>query len=393
MSCLVVLNHSFRIDSRILKKALNGHSSVAVVYPSPWYYSKKERSILKKGSCKFHEKAINLFAADLNNKFGLDLYLIKSTNPADDIRSIVEENKISEVFYDMPLFGKSSWINMSDMQVSVIDSDSYDPECTKMTAKSRWVYWLKNKKSTTEFKYKNVSCIELQLPKIKINEEKARRLRESIHMLERRFECILAKYHITRNHKEGSSLFSRYLHHGLIDAGSILSGIINILPNFVQKNHPVVPFLRQMAFREISIRKTRINDLSFNNTIEEWAEKLLDRKSFNNLITPFSGRFTRTQFLSGTTGINSLDNEIHRLISEKWSPNRVRMWLSSQCYYGIGGGIDSLETIIDLFNYYSDDGQSPNNYISCISTMRMQYGKVMNYNTERTFKLVNDKIK
>jgi len=389
MSCLIVLSHSFRINSRLFKKALTKHNKLAVVYPSPWYFSSSEREVLKRGSCQFHKKAINLFASDLKSKLGLDLFLIKSDRPKDIIVDILKENDIEEVFYDMPLFGPGSWIDMSGLDVTTIDSDSHDPECIKMTAKSRWVYWLKNKKSTTELNCENVKGIKLNLPKVKPDKEKAENLREEITKLEKRFEQILPKYHQFRNHKEGSSLFSKYLHHGLIDANEILSGIINMLPGFIQKDHPIVPFLRQMAFREISIRKTRINDLSFKDPVELWAERLLDKKSYDNLITPFPGKFTREQFLSATTGNTILDNELKRLIESKWAPNRIRMWLASQCYYGMGGGIESLKTIIDLFNYYSDDGQSPNNYISCVSTMRMQYGKVMNYNTKRTFKLVN----
>jgi hypothetical protein len=67
------------------------------------------------------------------------------------------------------------------------------------------------------------------------------------------------------------------------------------------------------------------------------------------------------------------------------------MWLSSQCFYGIGGGINSLETLIDFFDMYIEDAQSPNNYVCCVEAMRMQYGKVMNYNTTRSFKLINEK--
>lgn len=390
-SCLVILNHTLRINSKIFREALKSHNVITVVYVSPWYNKKEERKIIKTGDQTFYKMCINHFAYELQNKLDIPLHLLKSEEPWEDIKLLMTEREFTSIYYDMPLFGS---LNMSlSEDVIIVDSDSYDPNCTKMTAKSRWVHWSKNKKNNIirDPQVKICKHFNLNLPVYKPNKEMYIELKEEIDKVFTRLNDIVPLYHKTRNHKEGSTRLSKYLHHGVIDAAKITSSLIAISPDFMTNDHPLVPLLRQLAFREISIRKTRTKNLTMEMPIEKWADVLLDKKSYESLIKEFPAKFTDDQFLSGETGILILDNEINRLKEEKWAPNRIRMWLSSQCYYGLGGGINSLKTLIKLFDMYSDDGQSPNNYISCIETMRLQYGKVMNYNTERTFKLTNKK--
>ena len=391
-SCLIVLTHTFRIDSLIFRESLKKYSDITVLYVSPWYNSKKERKIIKRGSDKFYKQSINYFAHELREKLNIPLYVLKNETPGKEIDKIVNKHKITEVFYDMPLFGKNVWLECKST-LNIIDSDTYDPSCTKMTAKSRWVHWSKNRKNIRVEKPQIKKCEskEIDLPIFSSNKKMAKNLKEEIDKVQKRLESVIPLYHKTRNHKEGSTRLSKYLHHGVIDAAELTSGLIAILPNFIDKDHIVVPLLRQLAFREICIRKARIRNLSLENKADEWAKELLDSKSYDNLLKELLGSFTREQFLTGTTGNKILDNAIKLGIEEKWIPNRIRMWLSSQCFYGIGGGINSLETLIDFFDMYIEDAQSPNNYVCCVEAMRMQYGKVMNYNTTRSFKLINEK--
>lgn len=384
-SCLVIISHTLRLDSRIFREALKENDSITVVYASPWYTNKKEKSIIEKGDQSFFKKSLNHFACDLKEKLSIPLYLLKNK----DINEIIEKHTFQNVYYDMPLFGKNSWINFKS-EVKVIDSAMYDPECTKMTAKSRWVDWSKNRSKNVVSSPKYFICKskELDLPIKSLSKSDFLSFNIEIQEVTSRLNDVILLYHKTRNHKEGSTLLSKYLHHGIFDPAELVSSLLKILPDFLDKTHPVVPLLRQLAFREICIRKARIKGLSMENSISEWAESLLDNKSYQNLIIEKPGSFTKEQFLKAETGIQILDKEINRLKSEKWAPNRIRMWLSSQCYYGIGGGIESLKALIELFNMYSDDGQSPNNYVCCVEAMRLQYGKVMNYNTKRTFKLI-----
>ena len=388
-TCLVVLTHTFRINSLIFRKALKEYDSITVLYISPWYNSKKERQIIKSGSDTFYKQTFNYFANELKEKLDIPLYVLKTELPGKAIDNIVNSHKITEVFYDMPLFGKDVWLKCNS-PLSVIDSDTYDPACTKMTAKSRWVYWSKNRKNINVEKpqIKKCACKDINLPIFKANEKIAIKLKEEIDKVQKRLEAVIPLYHKTRNHKEGSTRLSKYLHHGVIDSAELTAELIKILPNFIDKDHIIVPLLRQLAFREICIRKARIKNLSLENKPAEWAKELLDSKSYDNLLKELLGSFTREQFLSGTTGNKILDNTIKLGIKERWIPNRIRMWLSSQCFYGIGGGINSLKTLIDFFDMYIEDAQSPNNYVCCVEEMRMQYGKVMNYNTIRSFRLI-----
>lgn len=392
-SCLIVLTHTFRINSLIFRKALKKYDNITVLYISSWYNSKKERKIIKKGNDGFYKQTINYLANQIDKELNIPLYVLKSNQPEKEIDNIVSKHNVSEVFYDMPLFGQDVWLKCNT-DLNIVDSDSYDPECIKMTAKSRWVYWSKNRKniSIENPQIKKCKSLKINLPIIKINKKKATELQEEIQKVQTRLETIIPTYHKTRNHKEGSTRLSKYLHHGVIDAAELTHGLIKILPDFIDKDNIIVPLLRQLAFREICIRKARTKNLSLENKVSDWAKKLLDTKSYENLLNEFPGSFTRKQFLSGTTGNQILDNTIKLGIKERWIPNRIRMWLSSQCFYGIGGGINSLKTLIDFFDMYVEDAQSPNNYVCCVEAMRMQYGKVMNYNTKRSFKLINEKI-
>ena len=87
MKNLIVVSHSFRVDSRLMQRAISESESLAVVYPSPWYYNSKEKEIYSSFDCSFHEKAISKFARDLRDKTGLELHVIKSSTPGSDITS------------------------------------------------------------------------------------------------------------------------------------------------------------------------------------------------------------------------------------------------------------------------------------------------------------------
>jgi len=390
--CLVVINHTFRINSRIFRHVLNHYDNITVIYASPWYYDTCEREVINKGNQELFKETLNYFAAELLQKLSIPLYILKSDSPGNIIEKIKRDNEVDTVYYDMPLFGNHSWIKFKSKPI-VIESDSYDPRCGKMTAKSRWTYWSKNRHNNIiqAPKIKHCESLELNMPVFTPDFKKHAEIKSDIDNTFARLQNIIPDYHKTRNHKDGSTQLSKYLHHGVIDAAEIVSGLLDITPSFLEKDHPVVPLLRQLAFREMCIRKARVNNLTLSTPTKVWAETLIDKKSYESLLIEKDPQFSPEQFLTGKTGNELLDREIKRLVEDKWLPNRVRMWISSQCYYGLGGGIKSLETLINLFDMYSDDGQSPNNYVCCVEAMRLQYGKVMNYNTERTFKLINGK--
>ena len=235
-SCLIVLTHTFRINSLIFRKALKKYDNITVLYISSWYNSKKERKIIKKGNDGFYKQTINYLANQLDKELSIPLHVLKSEQPEKEIDSIVNEHGITEVFYDMPLFGQDVWLRCN-IDLNVIDSDSYDPNCTKMTAKSRWVYWSKNRKniSIENPQIKKCKSLKINLPIIQIDKKKATELQEEIQKIQTRLEAIIPTYYKTRNHKEGSTRLSKYLHHGVIDPAELTHGLIKILPNFIYK--------------------------------------------------------------------------------------------------------------------------------------------------------------
>lgn len=390
--CLIIINHSFRTNSLIFQKALF-YNNVCVVYISNYYLNKDFQNFYKTSNNDYYYKVLDDFAVQLKEKYNLSLKIIKSLNAVNLIEDFCKSEEVEKVFYDKPLFSEK--LQFNDILVEEVDSDSFIDECTKMSAKSRWVYWTKNKTINNN----NIFCAyrklndfgnigEAYIPNI----ENASEIRKEVCESYKRFKQKLKTYHETRNEREGSTKLSKFLHHGLIDARVITYLTLSVSPDYIDKNFPTVPLLRQLAFREISIRKCREKNIGLLDDIKVTAKKLLDEKSYDNLINnEFESVFTKEQFMNGNTGINLLDREIKLCIKNRWMPNRLRMWLSGECYWGFGGGLKSLETLIEFFNLYSEDGQSPNNIINCVGCMRLQYGKVMRYNQERTFMLVSGK--
>lgn len=383
-NCLVVLTHSFRTNSRILREAFDNYSAVSVVYPSPWYWNSKERHLYKTQDCSFHHSVLNHFAHQLFQERGLPLYILKHEDPARVLEGL---DNIDSILYDLPYFGGDKLKFDGAIE---IDSDSYDPSCTRMTAKSRWTYWAQNRSRITKTVKDKVGAHELPFEKYSVHAEKAQDVTRDLAQVWQRVEEVLPVYSKTRNEREGSLQISKHLHHGLIDGPTLVSNILDLAPGFIDKDNPMVPLLRQLAFREISIRKSRTRDLSLTDSADDWAKSLLDEKSYQNLKKNLREPvFTKQQLMTGTTGKQTLDDEIKKCLKNRWMPNRARMWLAGEAYWGLGGGVESLSAIVEFFNANCDDGQSPNNWISCVESMRMQYGKVMRFNEKRTHRLLD----
>ena len=391
--CLIVLDHSFRLNSLLIKTACDNYDQVSFVYPSNWYWSSAARSLYKNTDISMHKEALNHFACSLKEKLNIDLYILKSAHPEKDIQEYCQSNKIDKVLYDMPLFSKDS-LDIKNVCLEVIDSDSYDPSCLKMTAKSRWVYWAKNRKDIQDVKFdhktiKSFGGLGEVYQTDKALYEKSERY---IKSLWERVEEKILTYHTTRNMRNGSTQISTALHHGLIDARQLTHILLSLAPDFIEKGNVLVPLLRQLAFREISILKARSKNMSMFDTAEQWSMALLDKASQDNLKeNTFQPDFFKEELFSGQTNNPLLNAEVLNCKEKRWMPNRLRMWFAGECYWGLGGGYQSLETLIQFFNEHTDDAQSPNNYISCVESMRLKYGKVMRFNEKRTFKLIEGK--
>lgn len=390
--CLVVLDHSFRLNSLLMKIAFSSYDNISIVYPSNWYYNNKARKLYKESNCNLHKEAINYLSFKLKTKYNYDLFILKSKNPETDIENFCIENNVDHVLYDMPLFKEK--LNFSEnLNVLEIDSDSYIPDCNKMTAKSRWMFWDRNrlKKEQVFIKPKSFDFFNALGEKHSCDFKLANKTKQKIQKTLLQLKTKLKEYGKKRNSREGSTKLSPFLHHGIIDARELTQATLSLTSQNIGKENQYVPFLRQLAFREISIRKVRQNQISLFEDSKNLARLLLDKASQDNLKDVlFDASFTKEQLFNGNTGFEKLDNEINLCIQNRWMPNRARMWFAGECYWGLGGGLYSLEVLIEFFNKFSDDAQSPNNIISCVESMRLKYGKVMKFNKERTFKLLED---
>ena len=392
--CLIVLDHSFRLNSLMLKFAFSTYDEVSIVFVSNWYYNKKAKSLYLNKDTSFFEESINYFSYKLNKKYNQNLFVLKSENPVDEIENFCIENNVDNIIYDLPLFSdKLKFTNK--VSVIEIDNDSYIPECSKMTAKSRWTYWDNNrlKKDQVFVKEKNIVFYSSIGEKYKTNIKKAK---ETCIILKDRLsklKLIIENYSLKRNSRNGSSQLSKYLHHGIIDCRELTHAVLSQTKNKIEKDNKFIPFLRQLAFREICIRKIRLKNISLFDNTKILCEKILDKTSLDNILNNnFNSVFTKEDLFNGNTGIEKLDSEVNLCIKNRWMPNRARMWFAGECYWGLGGGTKSLEILIDFFNTFCDDAQSPNNIISCVESFRLQYGKVMKLNEKRTFSLLEENI-
>lgn len=390
--CLIVLDHSFRLNSLIMNLALKNYNQISIVYVSNWYYNNNARENYLKCNTSFHKKAINYFSYRLETELKCSLHILKSKNPHKDIKDFCKENNIDHILYDLPLF--SDKLVFADcLNVLEVDSDSYIPECDKMTAKSRWMFWSRNKLNKSKIyidldENKPDFYIGLGV-KHNVDLNLALQMKEEVKSTLAQISNKLKTYKSDRNSRDGSTRLSALLHHGVLDARAITQIVLNQAGSNIANDNIHVPFLRQLAFREIAIRKVRQKNINQFDNIKTIAKTLLDKSSYDNLLSnQFEACFTKDQLFSGNTGFEKLDQEINLCIKNRWMPNRARMWFAGECYWGLGGGLKSLENLVDFFDMFCDDAQSPNNIINCIECMRLKYGKVMRYNKKRTLRLL-----
>ena len=389
--CLIIIDHSFRTNSFIFKKAISSYKTICVVYVSNYYLNDNNKNYYKNNNNLFYYESLNYFSSRLKENYDLNLKIIKSKNPVGLIEDFCKKEKIEKVYYDKPLFSEK--LRFNNIDVEEVDSDSYIDSCTKMTAKSRWIYWTKNrlKKEEVFCNYNKINDFGNVGELHKINHNLSLKTHKNVCNILKRFKGKVLSYHETRNKREGSTKLSKFLHHGLIDPRVITHLVLSLSPMFIEKDNPIIPVLRQLAFREICIRKCRIKEISFLDSVDSISKKLLDEKSYNNLLNnTFTPVLSKKDIMNGNTKNDYLNKEIKQCIKNRWMPNRSRMWFAGECYWNLGGGLKSLETLIDFFNTHCEDAQSPNNIVNCVESFKLQYGKVMRFNQERTLKLLND---
>ena len=403
MRTLVWITNSFRLDSR-LTNTLSGPCTF--VYYSPYYFAgKRERSIYDKCSqanldAFYH--SLHQFDESLKSKHNR-LYVFKNSDPVSHINFLAEKYGFDKLVIDQPLF--AMWHSIDLLQLSIpyeiIDSALIDDKCFKMTAKSRWMTHVKY--LTAEFPYywnENITRFSIDEPTNTYPKPKTVTPFLDIDSIVKRAMKIAPTYGQTRDRHDGQTQLSTLMHNGMVDPHNLFFEIANQFKNAgsdLSVNEGAhASMLRQFAFREMNILTARKNNLTLENTPHEWAQTLMHHKAYENMMsaTPNPNSNVNIDTIkAANTGVIELDKLLKPFVQTGIMPNRARMYFAGKVFYESKTGLDALETLIDTFDLIGLDGQSPNNYIQCVSSLGLTYGKVMLMSATRTFELLSYETK
>jgi hypothetical protein len=380
--------------------SLNGDCTF--VYYSPYYFAGlRERDILSNCSkqnleCFYYSLHQFDNALKADNQF---FYVFKESDPISHINHLAKKYGFDKLVIDQPLFALWHTIDILklDIPFEIIDSDLIDDTCFKMTAKSRWMTHAKNLENAKSFQFNS------SIKGFAINEpiknypivNKPSRFIDKEYILNR-LKTIVFTYSQTRDNHNGQTQLSTLLQNGLVDPHNIF---IEILKQFKNQNADLTKnegahaaMLRQFAFREINIISARRNNLTMENSPAHWAQTIMHHKAYDNLLnsTPkFESNLSIDTIKNSNTGISELDKILTHFNQTGIMPNRARMYFAGKVFYESKTGIDALNLLIDTFDLIGLDGQCPNNYMQCISSLGLSYGKVMLMSSKRTFELLS----
>jgi deoxyribodipyrimidine photolyase len=400
MKTLVWITNSFRVDSRLTN---NLSDLCTFVYYSPFYFAgERERKILERCSQQnlnafYH--SLHSFNEELKTKGHQGLLVFKESDPIEHINNLCEKWKFDKLVIDQPLFAMWHSVDLLRLNVpyEIVDSALIDNTCFKMTAKSRWMTHVKNVSSARPYQWNsNISPYSIKehsrtypIPKyvtpLLNTEEVIGRAKD-----------IAPTYGSTRDSHNGQTRISTALQNGTIDPHNLFFEIAKQFQesgsdlNVNEGTH--ASMLRQFAFREINIITARRNNLTMEDNPAKWAQTIMHYKSYDNLIDSSPKPESNLSFDSiknANTGIEELDKILFSFIRTGIMPNRARMYFAGKIFYESRTGMEALNLLIDTFDLIGLDGQCPNNYIQCISSMNLTYGKVMLMSAKRTFDLLN----
>lgn len=399
MKTLVWITNTFRLNSR-LTTFLSGPCTF--LYYSPYYFAgTRERQIYTKCSQSnldafYH--SLHQFDSSLGTK-GNRLYVFKHKDPIEHINQLAKKYGFDRLVIDQPLFAMWHSVDLLKLSIpyEIVDSALIDNKCFKMTAKSRWMSHVKSIDShkphcwnpaiehfqidETTQSYPNPTSVSPYL---------------DVDAITKRAIKIAPTYGQTRDRHDGQTGLSTLMHNGMIDPHNLFYQIAKQFKstgsNLSINEGAHAAMLRQFAFREMTIITARKNNLTLENTPHEWAKTLMHHKAYENMMesTPNpESKLSIDAIKSAKTGIFELDKILKHFVQTGIMPNRARMFFAGKVFYESKTGLEALETLIDTFDLIGLDGQSPNNYIQCVSSLGLTYGKVMLMSAKRTFELLD----
>lgn len=396
MKALVWLTHSFRVQSKIFSRGTSCNE-VTFAYYSPHYYDEDMAMLHNSATIDIdYWFRYSISAFEMNAKAGgYDIHFFKEEDPIKHINGLIKKHKYDKVLIDKPLFNFPKHLDISKIKAKVqfVDSNIYDENCKELDPEKRVEWWVEKYKE-----YLNEVSPMWLSKDCKIKSEDFTLLDEEgilgILAEDRIVDNFIYKmmdYDKTYKKPEGTFRISGHLQHGQIDSGALVLQILtaSLYDRIAKKDWHFKPLL-QLAKREIAIIKARSFNLQPYDDALAWAEHFLDKTSHYYLVESNHVKvFSRQDLLNGTTGDKDIDKVVRKLKEDLWLHHDLRRWLAIEVYWGMGGGTEALEALLDLFNFYSVDGQSPNTMVSCISMFMLNDGLPEKIDGKELFKRMN----
>jgi deoxyribodipyrimidine photolyase len=398
MRTLVWITNSFRTDSRLTN---NLSGPCTFVYYSPYYFAgKREREIYERCSQEnldaFYQ-SLHDFDSALRKKHNR-LCVFKKSDPIEHINHLCSKWGFDRLVIDQPLFAMWHTIDLLRLNVpyEIIDSALIDDKCFKMTAKSRWMTHVKHIEAEFPY-YWNEGIVRFSIDEPTSTYPKPA---NTVQVMDRDYVTqraidIAPTYGQTRDHHNGQTRTSTALHNGIVDPHNLFFEIAERFKregaNMSINEGAHASMLRQFAFREINIINARRNNLTLEDAPLTWARTLMTPANYQHLTTSApkpDSDLTFEKIKTANTGIPELDRILRPFIQTGIMPNRARMYFAGKIFYESRTGIEALQLLIDTFDLIGLDGQSPNNYLQCCSSLNLQYGKIMLLNKQRVFDLL-----
>jgi deoxyribodipyrimidine photolyase len=398
MKTLVWITNSFRLDSRLTSK-LEG--SCTFVYYSPYYFAgDRERRMYEQCSTEnlnaFYQ-SINDFDSDLKSKNNR-LHIFKNSDPIEHINYLAQKYNFDRLVIDQPLFAMWHTVDLIKLNIpyDIIDSALVDDNCFNMTAKSRWQFHARNISNFQKNSWNsNIVGYSIDEPTFSYPKRECHSQLMDSSYVNQRSKNIAPTYGLTRDNHNGQTRSSVATHNGIVDPANLF---FDIAKNFLNEGADLTvnegahaAMLRQFAFREINIIRARRNNLTLEDNPLEWAKVNMTKANYEHLISAQpkpDSTLTLEKIKTANTGIPELDKILEPFIVSGYMPNRARMYFAGKVFYESKSGLDALNLLIDTFDLIGLDGQSPNNYMQCVSSLGLQYGKVMLLNSNRVFELL-----
>jgi len=431
MRVLVLFDHSFRFTSKLFYElAKRKDLEASLIYiPRPSYDKacKEFYKSVNQDVLNYYKASLAHFRSELRS-LGYDLQVIRTDSPRSLLKYLLTKYKYDEVWLDksyyaaetasftalfdslsvefleraftdfklrilnsdLLLYGRNiaTYKQVSSAASHLLDAKQYPPE--ELAEMRAYVeFFLNNKLSFNYLPVEvptdphdfNVSEVPYNEEELKLSEAFTNDLRISqpsyiIHN-------SLVNYAPNRNKATGGTGISGILQHGAADPNYIVYSLILHYLECSPENInylDLYAYIRQLLFRNKNIRlaQNAPNMCLLPKNLELICRSYLSAPAYTNLFLP-QERPLPSEYEKLAEVFEEYLKTYHTL------PNRARMFHASVVLTRQGcRPIDGIKYLLDLYNNYAYDGQSPNTYYSIIGSAEFSYGRILRYNPAST---------